>query len=76
MGGKKRAVKRAQSDSGSQSEFSSGPLSGGKVRPRSARDLASPDEGAALIRAFLRIDQRNVREAIIELVNRLSGTSP
>ena len=34
---------------------------------------ASPEEGAALIRAFLQIEQRDVRKAIIDLVTRLSS---
>ncbi len=39
-------------------------------------DSASPAEGAALIRAFLQIEQREIRTAIIELVTRLSAASP
>ena len=35
----------------------------------------SPDEGAELIRAFLRIGQKSVRDEIIELVNGLSEAS-
>ncbi len=36
------------------------------------RTPASPDEGAELIRAFLQIERKSVRDAIIELVKRLS----
>jgi hypothetical protein len=37
---------------------------------------ASPEEGAELIRAFLRIEQKSVRSAIVDLVARLSALSP
>jgi hypothetical protein len=40
------------------------------------RTPVSPDEGAELIRAFLRIDQKSVRAAIIDLVKRLSQVNP
>jgi hypothetical protein len=33
----------------------------------------SPEEGVELIRAFLRIEQREVRVAVVDLVKRLSG---
>jgi (p)ppGpp synthase/HD superfamily hydrolase len=36
---------------------------------------ASPSEGAELIRAFLNIEQRDVRAAIIKLVTSLSSLS-
>ena len=38
----------------------------------SGRSPVSPEEGADLIRAFLYIEQKGVRAAIIELVKRLS----
>ncbi len=37
--------------------------------------LAAPGEGADLIRAFLQIEQKHVRVAVIELVKRLSQAS-
>ena len=36
------------------------------------RNRVSPEEGAELIRAFLQIERKSVRDAIIELVKRLS----
>ncbi len=45
-------------------------------KPGAHDDVASPEEGAALIRAFLQIERRDTRNAIIELVTHLSGISP
>ncbi len=39
------------------------------------RNRVSPEEGAELIRAFLQIEQKGVRDAVIELVKRLSQTN-
>jgi len=39
------------------------------------RNRVSPEEGAELIRAFLQIEQKGVRDAIIELVKRISQTN-
>jgi hypothetical protein len=38
-----------------------------------ATGSALPEEGAALIRAFLQIEQREVRVAILDLITRLSS---
>lgn len=40
---------------------------GGLAPAASRMDAVSPEEGAALIRAFLKIRQREVRTALIEL---------
>ena len=40
-----------------------------------SRPRQSPAEGAALIRAFYRIERKEVRDAIVTLVTRLSETS-
>ena len=41
----------------------------------SGRSPVSPDEGVDLIRAFLQLEQKGLRTAIIELVKRLSQAS-
>ncbi len=48
----------------------------GERKPWPGDDVASPEEGAELIRAFLQIERRDTRTAIIELVTHLSGVSP
>ncbi len=48
----------------------------GERKPWAGGDVASPEEGAELIRAFLQIERRDTRTAIIELVTHLSGVSP
>lgn len=50
-----------------------GSLEGRANSPDPADTPASPSEGAELIRAFLSIEQRDVRAAIIELVTNLSS---
>lgn len=50
-------------------------LGGKATGPALADSPASPSEGAELIRAFLNIEQRDVRAAIIELVTSLSSLS-
>lgn len=45
----------------------------GNQNPPAGHEVPSPEEGAALIRAFLQIEQREVRSAIIDLVARLSA---
>jgi len=52
------------------------PPAGGGVFAAPPGAAVSPEEGAALVRAFLRIEQQGVRAAIIDLVTRLSQTSP
>jgi hypothetical protein len=44
----------------------------GQHPSRANTSLASPEEGAALIRAFVRITQPEVRAAILELTVRLA----
>ncbi len=44
----------------------------GQNSPEAVVALAAPEEGTELIRAFLRIERRDVRAAIVELVLRLS----
>ncbi len=61
--------------------FQSGPFGAhgsmaGERKPWAGGDVASPEEGAELIRAFLQIERRDTRTAIIELVTHLSGVSP
>jgi hypothetical protein len=46
---------------------------GGKAPATAPTDTVSPDEGAALIRAFLKIRRREVRSALIELTLSLSA---
>jgi hypothetical protein len=41
--------------------------------PSRGDNSVAPDEGAALIRAFMRVEQREVRDAITEFVTRLSN---
>ncbi len=48
---------------------------GGKAPTASSADAVSPEEGAALIRAFLKIRQREVRTALIELALSLGTTN-
>jgi hypothetical protein len=45
----------------------------GELAPALAPSRHSPEDGLRLVRAFLSIPQRNVREAIIELVTKLSA---
>src|SRR5208283_2622032 len=52
------------------------PPGGRKGFLSSAGDLPSPNEGVALIHAFLRIEQPEVRAAIIQLLNSLSDVDP
>lgn len=47
-------------------------LAGKGDRNSADDDLASPEEGAELIRAFLNVQQRDVRAAVIKLVKSLS----
>ena len=58
-----------------QSEIEGVPMSGAGIYSGPANGAASPEEGATLIRAFLRIEDPDVRAAILELVTRLSQTS-
>jgi hypothetical protein len=51
-------------------------LSGKDILSAAPIDAASPEEGAALIRAFLQIEDKGVRAAIVDLVMRLSQASP
>lgn len=43
-----------------------------KAVSTSGRSPVSPEEGADLIRAFLRIERESVRAAVLEFVKRLS----
>jgi hypothetical protein len=63
-----RAARRVQ--------FEPNSASGEKAITPAASDPATHEEGAALIRAFLRIERRDLRAAIIALVNSLSETNP
>jgi hypothetical protein len=58
-----------------QSEIKGVPMSGDGIFSGLANGTASPEEGAALIRAFLRIKDASVRVAVVELVTRLSQAS-
>ena len=55
------------SKTSSSLEFGDGSNPGAELRTP-----PSPEEGAELIRAFLQIEQKGIRAAIIELVTRLS----
>ncbi len=62
------------SKSGRSNEGSKTYQSGSSLDHSSQKEVVwpSPKEGAALIEAFVRIEQKEVREALVEFVKRLS----